>query len=149
MFDVDFNPGTTKVGQPPFTEHRRQEHIKCHILPFWFIFISPIIFDIIEIYDIFWNSQMKIFFVRNSPKSKIDRISYFWNLNCILCEIFTFSWIIFRIFKFSFRLISIHFSHIHCFVVLTRILKGNFVNFLNYPKFVSVKIFYDFFNFDR
>ena len=54
---------------------------ECNILPFWFIFISPIIFDIIDIFDIFWNPQMKTFFIRNfrfffrkSPKSKIDQI---------------------------------------------------------------------------
>ena len=31
-----------------FSEHSGNEHIKCHILPFWFVFISPIIFHIIE-----------------------------------------------------------------------------------------------------
>ena len=117
-----FNPGTTKVGQPTFTEQSRKEHIKCHILPFWFIFISHILFDIIENFHIFWNPQMKIFFIRNfcffrkSPKSKIDRICDFWKLNLILWMIFTFSRIIFRIFKFSFWLIWTHFSHVHFFL---------------------------------
>ena len=48
------NPGTSKVGQPPFTEQSRKEHIKCHILPFWFIFITHVLFDIIDNFHVFF-----------------------------------------------------------------------------------------------
>ena len=104
--------GTYKVILWSFSEHSRKKHIKCHIWPFWLIFISPILFDIIGNFDIFWNPQMKIIFIRNfdifrkNKKFKVDRISDFWKINLILCTIFTISSIIFRLFKFAFRLIS-------------------------------------------
>ena len=122
---------------------------------FWFIFISPIIFDIIEIFDIFWNPQMKIFFIRNfrffQKNTSIQNWSKFWFLKIKLKfvhDLYFFHQLFseFSIFlSDGFRYIFHNFTF---FVVLTSIFKINCVNVLKCPKFAIVKIFYEFLNFD-